>query len=139
MPITNAFCTSCKTEMLGGEHLAANTYKIALYTSAATLDATTTAYSVTNEVVGTGYTAGGVTLAGYVRATSGTTSWIDWTTDPSWASSSITARGALIYNSSVSNKTLIVLDFTIDYTSTNGTFLVTFPAAAAATALIRIA
>lgn len=136
--ITQAFCTSAKQEFLGGEHEAADTYKIALFTSSATLDATTTAYSTTNEITGTGYTAGGVTLAGYTRSTSGTTAWIDWTTDPSWASATITARGAVIYNSTNANKALCVLDFGADQTSTNGTFTIVFPAAAAGTALIRI-
>jgi hypothetical protein len=136
--ITQAMCTSYKQEILGGIHLAADTYKIALFTSSATLDASTTAYATTNEVTGTGYTAGGVTLAGFTRSNSGTTAWIDWTTDPSWASATITARGALIYNSTQSNKAVCVLDFGSDQTSTNGTFTIVFPAAAAGTALIRL-
>ena len=140
MAITNALCTSFKLEVLGGEHLAANVYKIALYTSAASLDAATTAYSVTNEVPATGgYTAGGITLVGYTRSSSGTTAWLDWTTDPSWAAATITARGALIYNSSVSNKAIAVLDFVTDIVSTGGTFTVTLPVANATTGLIRIA
>ena len=138
MAITNALCTSFKQEALGGEHLAANTYKIALYTSAATLGASTTAYSATNEVVGAAYVAGGATLAGYTRSSSGTTAWIDWTTDPSWAASTITARGALIYNSSVSNKAIAVLDFGADITSTVGTFTVVLPVADASNAIIRL-
>ena len=140
MAITAAICTSFKQEVLGGEHLAANTYKIALYTSAATLDATTTAYSATNEVAnGNGYTTGGATLSGFTRGNSGTTAWIDFTSDPAWTTSTITARGALIYNSSVSNKAVCVLDFGADKTSTNGTFTVVFPTADASNALIRLA
>lgn len=139
MPITSALCTSAKADFLNGAHTSADTYKIALYTNAANLDATTTAYSATNEVVGAGYTAGGQTLVGFTVGSSGTTAWLDFTTDPSWASATITARGALIYNSSKTNKAVAVIDFGSDITSTNGTFTVQFPAPAAATALIRLA
>ena len=127
MAITQAGCTSAKAEFLNGIHLSTDTYKIALYTSSATLDASTTAYTTTGEVVGTGYTAGGATLSGFNVTTSGTTAILDWTTDPSWANATITARGALIYNASKSNKALCVLDFTSDKTSTDGTFAVTLP------------
>jgi hypothetical protein len=139
MAITQALCTSYKKEILEGVHEAADVYKIALYTSAATLDASTTVYSATNEVVGAGYTAGGVALSGFTTGQSGTTAWIDWTTDPSWASATITARGALIYNSSQSNKAVAVLDFGSDKTSTNGTFTVILPTADASNAIVRIA
>lgn len=140
MAITQAFCTSAKAEFLSGTHSSAHTYKIALFTSAATLDASTTAYSATNEVPnGSGYTTGGATLTGFTAGSSGTTAWIDFTTDPSWTTATITARGALIYNSSVSNKAIAVLDFGADKTSTSGTFTVTFPTADASNALIRIA
>lgn len=139
MPITSALCTSAKADFLNGVHTSADTYKIALYTDAATLDASTTAYSATNEVVGTGYTAGGATLSGFTVDSSGTTAWLDFTTDPSWPTATITARGALIYNSSKTNKAVAVIDFGSDITSTNGTFSVQFPAPAAATALIRLA
>ena len=138
MAITAAICTSFKQEILGGEHEAADTYKIALYTSAASLDASTSAYSATNEVSGTGYSAGGATLSGYTRSASGTTAWIVFTSDPSWASSTITARGALIYNSTNSNKAVAVLDFGSDKVSTNGTFTVILPTADASNALIRL-
>jgi hypothetical protein len=139
MAITSAFCTSAKKEFLEGVHEASDTYKIALFTSSASLGAATTAYSTSNEVVGTGYTAGGVTLTGYASGSSGTTAWIDWTTDPSWTTSTITARGALIYNSSQSDKAIAVIDFGADKTSTAGTFLITFPAADASNAIIRFA
>ena len=138
MAITQAIPTSFKAEILQGIHDSADTYKMALYTSAATLGASTTAYSATNEVVGTGYTAGGVTLSGFNVTTSGTTAILDFTTDPSWANASITARGALIYNSSKSNKAVYVLDFGSDITSTNGTFAVTLPEPDATNGLIRL-
>jgi hypothetical protein len=139
MAITSALCTSAKAEFLAGTHLSSNTYKIALYTSTASLDATATAYSATNEVSGTGYSAGGATLTGFTTGSSGTTAWIDFTTDPSWTTATITARGCMIYNSSVSNKALCVIDFGGDKTSTAGTFLITFPVADASNALIRFA
>lgn len=137
MAITAAVCNSYKQEKFAGTHTSADVYKIALYTSTATLDASTTAYSATNEVSGTGYTAGGATLSGFTTGGSGNTAWLDFTTDPTWPSSTITARGALIYNSSKSNKAVAVLDFGADITSTAATFTVTFPAAAAGTALVR--
>lgn len=139
MAITTALCNSYKQEALQGVHLAADVYKIALFTSAATLSKSTTAYATTNEVTGTGYSAGGVTLSGFTTGLDTDTAYIDFTTDPSWASASITARGALIYNSTRSNKAVAVYDFGADITSTNGTFAITLPAPAAATALIRIA
>lgn len=141
MAITAAFCNSFKQELLAmTPHTAADVYKIALFTSAATLSAATTAYAATNEVAnGNGYTTGGATLSGFSVTTDGTTPILDWTSDPSWPASTITARGALIYNSSRANKALAVLDFGSDITSTNGTFTVTLPAPTAATGLIRIA
>ena len=138
MAITQAIPTSFKAEILQGIHDSADTYKIALYTNAATLGASTTAYSATNEVVGTGYTAGGVTLSGFNVTTSGTTAILDWTGDPSWANATITARGALIYNSSKSNKAVYILDFGSDISSTNGTFMITLPTPDAANGLIRL-
>ena len=139
MAITAAICNSYKQEILSGTHLSSNTYKIALDTSTATLDATTTAYSATNEVAnGNGYTTGGATLAGFTTGATGGTVWLDFSTDPTWPTSTITARGALIYNSSVSNKAVCVLDFGSDIVSTNGTFTVQFPTADSTNALIRI-
>ena len=139
MAITAAICNSFKQEILQGEHLAANTYKIALFTSAATLSKATTVYSATNESSGTGYTAGGKDLVGFTVSIDTDTAILDFTTDPTWPTSTITARGALIYNSSVANQAVAVLDFGSDITSTADTFTVTFPAAAAATGLIRVA
>lgn len=140
MPITQAMCTSFKSELLGGTHdLDTDTIKIALFTSSATLDASTTAYSSTNEVAnGNGYTTGGNTLTGAVISSSGTTAFCDFS-DSTWSSASFTARGALIYNSSKANRAIAVLDFGSDKTSTNGNFVVQFPAADASNAIIRIA
>jgi hypothetical protein len=135
----NAFCTSAKVGFLTGTYApTTDTMKIALYTNSATLDATTTAYTTSNEVVGTGYTAGGNTLTGNAISYSGTTAWITFS-DSSWTTATITARGALIYDSSKSNAAIAVLDFGADKTSTAGTFTVQMPVAAASTALIRIA
>ncbi len=139
MAITAAICNSYKQEILQGVHEAADTYKIALFTSAATLSKSTTTYAATNEVAnGNGYTTGGATLSGFTVSISTDTAYLDWTTDPSWASATFTARGALIYNSTQTDKAVAVLDFGSDITATAGTFTVTFPAPGA-TALIRIA
>ena len=138
MSITQAMCTSFKSEILQeGHQLATDTIKIALFTSTASLDATTTAYSSSNEVTGTGYTAGGVTLTSTTVSTSGTTAYFD-AADPSWTSASFTARGALIYNDTNSDKAIAVLDFGGDFTVAGGTFKITLPAAGT-TAIIRIA
>jgi hypothetical protein len=132
-------CNSFKTELLGGTHdLDTDTIKIALFTSSATLGASTTAYSTSNEVSGTGYTAGGNTLAGATISLSGSTAIVDFT-DTTWSSATITARGALIYNSSKADRAIAVLDFSSDKSSTNGDFTVVFPAADASNAIIRIA
>lgn len=139
MAITQAMCSSFKSELLGGVHdLDTDTIKIALYTSAATLGASTTAYSATNEVVGTGYTAGGNTMTSPVVSLDGTTAIVDFD-NTTWSAATITARGALIYNASKANRAIAVLDFGADKTSTAGDFTVVMPAAAAATAIIRIA
>ena len=127
MAITQAITTSYKEEVLQGIHDAADTYKMALYTSAATLGASTTAYSATNEVVGTGYTIGGTTLSGFNVTTSGTTAILDFN-DPFWENATITARGALVYNASKSNKAVAIYDFGSDIASTNGDFTVSINA-----------
>jgi len=137
MAITTTMTNSYKQDILSGTQTSADTYKIALYTSSATLDASTTAYSSTNEVIGTGYTAGGATLSGFTTGLSGSTAYLTFT-NPTWSTSTITARGCLIYNSSKSNKAVASYDFGGDVTSTAGTFTVNFPAAGA-TGLIRIA
>jgi hypothetical protein len=147
----NFMCTSFKLELLNGTHAfttsvtrattAADTFKMALYTSSATLDATTTAYTTSNETTntsGTAYVAGGNTLTGSTTSYSGTTSFVDFA-DSSWTSATFTARGALIYNSTQSNKSVVVLDFGSDKSVSAGTFTVVFPTADASNAIIRLA
>ena len=139
MAIAQAMCSSFKQQILLGEHdMDTDTFKIALYTSAATLSAATTVYSTSDEVVGTGYAAGGNTLTGATVSLSGTTAFVDFS-DSSWTTATITARGALIYNSSKSNKAVAVLDFGSDKISTGGTFTVQFPVNDASSAIVRIA
>ena len=143
MAITQALCTSFKQALLDGEmdfsSDTSQTFNIALFTSSATLDATTTAYSATNEVSGTGYIAGGNTLTISANpGTSGTTAFLDFA-DTTWATATITARGALIYQSGGSNPAVAVLDFGADKTSTAGDFTIQFPTADASNAIIRIA
>jgi hypothetical protein len=160
MAITQAMCTSFKAELMLAVHDFRNTgggdtFKMALYTSTATIDANTTAYIATNEVSssGTNYTAGGGTLVNLGVVTSNTsasagTGFTDFT-DLTFANASFTARGALIYNTTPSansnaNTTLVnaavaVLDFGSDKTASNGDFTIIFPAAANTTAIIRIA
>lgn len=140
MAISQAFTNSAKLEFLQGIHLAADVYKIALFSALATLSKSTTVYNAANEVPESGdYAAGGQVLDGYAAALYGDVATIDWTTDPTWNGATIAAAGALIYNSSRGNKAIAVLDFGGVITSTNGEFKVTLPPAAAGTALIRIA
>ena len=142
MAITQAMCTSFKQQLLEGTHNFKNsggsTFKLALFTSSATLGASTTAYAVTNEVSGTGYSAGGNTLTRVDPSTSGTTALTDFA-DTTFSTATITANGALIYNSSASDAAVIVLAFGGDKTSTAGDFTVQFPTADASNAIIRIA
>ena len=137
MAITQTTCTSFNVELLTGTHdFSSDTFKIALYTGSATINADTTVYTTSNEVSATGYTAGGNTLTVSTTPTSsGTIAYVSFS-NTSW-SSALTARGALIYNSSKSNKAVAVLDFGADKTSTS-TFTVTFPAADATSAIVRI-
>ena len=142
MAITQAMCTSFKQEILEAVHNFKNsggdTFKIALYTSSASLGAGTTAYTTSNEISGTGYTAGGNTLVRVDPTTSSTTAYTDFS-DTTWSSASFTARGALIYNDSDSDKAVAVLDFGADKTASGGDFTITLPAADASNAIIRIA
>ena len=143
MAITQAMCTSFKVELMKAVHnftaSTGNTFKLALYTSSASLGATTTAYTASDEVVGTGYTAGGGTLTNVTPVSSGTTAFTDFA-DLSFTTATITARGALIYNDSAAgDPTVCVLDFGGAKTSTSGTFTIVFPAATATGAIIRIA
>ena len=137
MAITQAMCTSFKAEILDEQHdLVADTLKIALYTSSANLGAATTAFTTSNEITGTGYSSGGVELTNRTVSTTGTTAFFD-ADDPTWTSASFTARGALIYNSTNSNKAIAVLNFGGDFTVPSGPFRIVFPAAGAS-AIIRI-
>jgi len=143
MAITQAMCTSFKQELLQAKHDftngTGNTFKLALYTSAATLDATTTAYTVTNEASGTGYSAGGAALTNVTPTTSGTTAFTDFD-DLTFSTATITARGALIYNDTqAGDPSVVVLDFGSDKSSSAGDFTITFPTADASNAIIRIA
>lgn len=139
MPIQQGQTLSFRSEIVqGGQNLASNTLKMALYTSYATLNPSTTVYTTTNEVTGTGYTAGGVTLTGVTISTDVATNtvYINFN-NVSWPGASFTARGALIYNSTQSNKSIAVLDFGSDklFTAANNT--VTMPTNSASTALLR--
>ena len=140
----NFMCTSFKVEILKGVHnftaSSGNTFKLALYTNSASFTAATTAYTATNEVANSGsYSAGGGTLVSVTPVASGTTALCDFA-DLAFTSATITARGALIYNSSAAgNPTVAVLDFGADKTSTTGTFTIQFPTADATNAIVRIA
>ena len=137
----NFLCTSFKKEVLEGLHdfnVGANTYKLALYDNNASFTAATTVYTATNEISGTGYSAGGGTLTNIDPTTSGTTAFIDFA-DLTFSTAPITARGALIYNSTNGNRTVCVLDFGSDKTSTAGDFTIVFPTADASNAIVRIA
>ena len=143
MAITQAMCTSFKKELLEAKHnfllSGGNDFKIALYTSSATMSASTTAYSATNEISGTNYTAEGESLTRIDPSSSGTTGFTDFA-DESWTTATFTARGALIYNETASgDPAVIVLDFGADKTATAGTFTIAFPAADSSNAIIRIA
>lgn len=149
MAISQAMATSFKVDLLNGVHAFgttvtrgstnADTFKIALYTSSATLNASTTAYTATDEVSGTGYSAGGNTLVIDQTPTfTSTTAWLDFV-DTTWSSATFTANGALIYNDTNSDKAVAVLAFGGDKTATNGDFTIIFPPADSSNAIIRIA
>ena len=142
MAITSTLTTSFKKELLEAVHNFKNsggdTFKLALYTSSATMGAATTAYATTNQVTGTNSTAGGGTLTSVDPTSSGTTGFTDFA-DLTFGTATVTARGCLIYNSTDSNKSVATIDFGGDKTSTAGDFTIVFPAAAASTAIIRIA
>jgi len=151
MAISQAMVTSFKVEILNGIHAfgsavirataAPDVFKLALYTSSATLGAATTAYTTSDEVSssGTNYTAGGLTLTvSQVPTSTGTTAWLDFD-DLTFPSATLTARGALIYNETQGNKAVAVLDFGSDKTSTAGNFTIQFPTANSTSAILRIA
>jgi len=143
MAITQTTCTSFKVELFKAEHdFDTDTFKIALYTSSASLDASTTAYSTDNEITntsGTAYVAGGATLtvASTFPKASGSVALVDFD-NVSWTDATFTARGALIYNSSASNKAVAVLDFGSDRSASASTFEIQFPLAGATSAILRI-
>ena len=143
----NYMCTSFKKELMEGKHNFTNgsgdTFKLALYTNSASFTASTTDYTATNEISGTGYSAGGGTLTNVTPTTSGTTALTDFA-DLTFSSATITARGALIYNTTAGAGTgttdsVVVLDFGADKTSSAGDFTIIFPTADASNAIIRIA
>ena len=145
MAITSAICTSFKVELLKGVHnftaTTGNTFKIALYDSDATLGASTTAFSTSEEITntsGSAYTSGGATLTSVTPVASSTTAVCDFA-DVSYTSASFTANGALIYNSSATNAAVCAIAFGSDKTATNGTFTIQFPTADATNAIIRLA
>tara|TARA_Y100000004_G_scaffold178277_1_gene220694 strand:- start:1115 stop:1561 length:447 start_codon:yes stop_codon:yes gene_type:complete len=143
----NYMCTSFKQELLVGSHnftaSTGDTFKLAMYDNNASFDASTTAYTTSNEVSGTGYSAGGGTLTNVTPTTSGTTALTDFA-DLTFSSSTITARGALIYNTTTgggsgTTDSIVVLDFGADKSSSAGDFTIVFPTADASNAIIRIA
>lgn len=143
MAITQSLCTSFKVELLDGiqdfSASGGDTFKMALYTSSATLGPTTTVYSSTNEISGAGYTAGGNTLIISQTPTSaGTTAFLSFT-NTTWTGATFTCRGAMIYNSSKANRSVAIFDFGSDKTVLDGTFTIEFPVANATSAVIRIA
>ena len=145
MAITQAVATSFKKQLLEGAHdfrSSGDTIKIALYTNSASLDASTTAYTTSNETSGTGYSAGGQELTKVAPTSSGTTAFIDFA-DEVFSTATITARGALIYNTTpthtYTNPAIVVLDFGGDKTSTAGDFTIVFPTADASSAILRLA
>ena len=142
MAITSAICNSFKTEILTGTHnftaSSGNTFNLALYTSDATLNKSTTAYTTSNEVSGSGYTAKGNALTSVTPTLSTDTAVCDFA-DTSFTSASFTARGCLIYNSTNSNKAVCAINFGANKTVTSGTFTIQFPAADASNAIVRIA
>ena len=149
MAIAQAMCTSFKTDLLNAVHNFAtngNTFKLALYaeggggksSTTATLGATTTAFTTTGQASGTNYTSGGSALTKVAPTSSGTTGFTDFA-DLTFSTATITARGCMIYNDTNSDKSVATIDFGGDKTSTAGDFTIVFPAAAASTAIIRIA
>ena len=142
MAITQAMATSFKKELLEAKHnfLASggNSFKLALYTSSATMSASTTAYVTTNQATGTNYTAGGSALTNVNPSSSGTTGFTDFA-DLTFGTATITARGCMIYNDTNADRAVAVFDFGGDKTSTAGSFTISFPTANASNAVIRIA
>jgi hypothetical protein len=138
MAITQTWVTSFKRQLLLGEHdLDTDTLKIALYTSMAALGPDTTVYTTTGETSGAGYTAGGLTLTNVTVSQGNGIAYVDFD-NPAWSGASFTARGALIYNSSKSNKAMFVLDFGMNQTAVNENFVLDLPANNPTFALIKL-
>jgi hypothetical protein len=140
MAITQALCASFKSELLSGVHnfaVGGDVFKIALYTSAASLNSATTVYATSGEITGAGYTAGGKTLTSLGITLSGTTAYIDFS-DLAWTAATFSAAGALIYNSSKSNKAVAVFNFGQTYSVAAGVFNLAFPQPSATTAVITL-
>lgn len=137
MTIANVVCISFKQEILDGLHSSSDVYKIALYTSSAILNENTTSYTTVGETSGVAYTPGGIVLSGYNKMTDGTSVILDWA-DPIWTNSSFTAAGALIYNTSKSNRAVCCISFGTSKTSLNGEFKVVFPPPTSSSGLIVI-
>ena len=142
MAITSAICSSFKQEVLVGTHnftaTSGNSFKLALYTSSATLGAATTAFTTTGQASGTNYTSGGNALTNVTPALSGTTAVCDFS-DLTFGTATVTARGCMIYNDTNSDKAVAIIDFGGDKTSTAGNFTVVFPSPTATGAIIRLA
>jgi len=139
----NFMCTSFKVELLKGVHnftnSTGNTFNVAMYDNSASFTAATTAYTASNEVTGTGYTAKGNTLVNVTPSSSSTTAFTDFG-DSTWGSSTITARGAMIFNDTASgDPSVVILDFGSDKSSSSGDFTIVFPTADTTSAIIRIA
>jgi hypothetical protein len=142
MAITSTLTTSFKKELMTGTHnftnSSGNSFKLALYTSSATLGAATTAFTTTGQASGTNYTSGGAALTNVTPTSSGTTAFTDFS-DLTFGTATITARGCMIYNDTNGDKSVATIDSRGDKTSTAGDFTIVFPAAASGTAIIRIA
>ena len=152
MAITSAICSSFKQELLQGKHnfssSGGDTFKLALFTSSASLGAATTDYSTSNEITntsGSAYTAGGLALTGQsvTGGSSATTAFVDFSNNPQWTSASFTANGAMIYNTTTdggsgTTNAVCILAFGADFTASNGTFTITFPAADTTNAILRL-
>jgi len=151
MAIAQAVCNTFKRDLLKGFHDFASggsTFKIALFTSSASLGATTEDYSTSNETTnasGSAYVAGGQALTGQsvTGSTSASTAYVDWSNNPQWTSASFTARGAMIYNTTTdggsgTTDAVCILNFTSDFTASNGTFTITFPANDTSNAILRL-
>ena len=139
----NFMCTSFKVEILKAVHnftnSTGNTFRCAMYTNSASFTAATTAYTASNEVTGTAYVAKGNTLVNVTPVSTSTTAFTDFS-DTTWSSSTITARGAMIYNdSATADPSVVILDFGSDKSSSSGDFTIVFPTADSTSAIIRIA